>query len=206
MQKEKSEIYSLFPTAILKKEIDIEWNTEQFEVFQSSERIININNMTSINSNILQLECMKDLKNYCELALQEYCINILGFEEGNIKPYITQSWLNWTEQYKSHHKHQHGNSFLSGIFYIETDDDDKIYFYSRNVKQQTIIPNIKNFNIFNSDSWWLKADKNSLIIFPSNLDHEVGSKLTSNTRISLSFNSFLTGKLGDERSLTYLEL
>jgi hypothetical protein len=50
----------------------------------------------------------------------------------------------------------------------------------------------------------MKADKNSLIVFPSDLEHEVDTKPSKNTRISLSFNSFLKGNLGQVASLDYL--
>ncbi len=50
----------------------------------------------------------------------------------NITPYITQSWLNYTETNQYHHKHQHPNSLVSGVFYINCDDKfDKIKFFNQ---------------------------------------------------------------------------
>jgi hypothetical protein len=36
----------------------------------------------------------------------------------SVTPYITQSWLNYTETNQYHHKHEHPNSLVSGVFYV----------------------------------------------------------------------------------------
>ena len=36
-----------------------------------------------------------------------------------VQPYITQSWLNTTNQNEAHHQHEHPNSFLSGVDLIK---------------------------------------------------------------------------------------
>ena len=48
--------------------------------------------------------------------------------------------------------------------------------------------------------------KGDLILFPSNLSHSVPANQSDEERISLSFNTWCTGSLGDIRSLTYLPL
>ena len=46
--------------------------------------------------------------------------------------YITQSWINYTEEKQRHHIHLHGNSLISGVLYINADIDfDSITFYKR---------------------------------------------------------------------------
>ena len=51
--------------------------------------------------------------------------------EENIKIYITQSWLNYTNFKQYHHAHSHNNSFVSGVFYLKADKNfDFISFKS----------------------------------------------------------------------------
>ena len=123
----------------------------------------------------------------------------------DIKPYITQSWLNYTETNQYHHKHEHPNSLVSGVFYINADEDnDKIRFFSN--KYEVIRPEINEFNLFNSTTWWFPVKTNDIVLFPSSLTHCVDIKKGTNTRISLAFNVFIKGKIGKEKLLTELKI
>ena len=45
-----------------------------------------------------------------------------------------------------------------------------------------------------------------IIIFPSNLKHSVNKIIEDKTRISLSFNSFVKGRIGNKEDLTEVKL
>ena len=64
----------------------------------------------------------------------------------------------------------------------------------------------KRWNHFNSRSWWFSVDTGTLVMFPSSTTHQVDVKEGNNTRISLAFNTFIKGTLGDNFSLTELKL
>ena len=100
-----------------------------------------------------------------------------------------------------HHKHEHPNSFISGVLYIHTDSTkDKITFHRSGYKQLQLATD--TFDIYNSDSWWFNVKTGGLVLFPSSLTHHVEDVVADETRISLAFNSFIKGTLGDNRSLT----
>ena len=65
---------------------------------------------------------------------------------------------------------------------------------------------IKDFNIWNSQSWWFSIKTGDIILFPSSLTHMVETKEGTNTRISLAFNVFIKGTIGDNKLLTELIL
>jgi len=118
---------------------------------------------------------------------------------------FTQSWANYTEPGQYHHKHEHPNSFLSGVLYINADPTkDKIYFY-KNGYQQIKLPT-ENFNLYNSDSWWFEVATCDLLLFPSSLTHMVETTKSDQTRISISFNTFPKGYVGGDLDLTGLHL
>jgi uncharacterized protein (TIGR02466 family) len=122
-----------------------------------------------------------------------------------VKPYITQSWLNYTKKNQYHHKHQHPNSLVSGVFYINADEKlDKIKFFKEDY--QPIKLEIKEYNLFNSQSWWFTVKTGDIVLFPSSLTHMVETKEGDNTRVSLAFNVFVEGKIGDNKGLTELIL
>ena len=194
--------HSLFPTAVtFFKYEGLEPQEKTFLLKQKTRT--NNGNRTSIDYNILENKKVEKLKAFIKKSLQEYFVNIYK-PNSNIKPYITQSWCNYTKEGEYHHKHAHPNSFISGVFYVQTNKNkDKIHFFKEGYKQIHIPP--KEYNSFNSDSWWFNTETNDLIIFPSDLIHGV-EKVVGQERISLSFNTFLNGHLGNDTNLTFLHL
>ena len=160
---------------------------------------------TDINRNFTKKELgfVKDQKNYCTK------------NEGNI--HTTDSYIlnkpelkkiNYTEENQYHHMHEHPNSVVSGVLYFDCDkDNDKIKFFNP-LKYKQISPKIDEtkFNLWNSSSWWFALKTGELLMFPSSTTHKVEVKKGSNTRISLSFNTFYKGTMGSNRDLTELIL
>jgi hypothetical protein len=94
-----------------------------------------------------------NLKNELDLKVKEYFDKIIC-PLNKVKPYITQSWLNYTKRNQYHHKHQHPNSLVSGVFYINADEKlDKIKFFKEHNYSTITLPT-NNYNLFNSTSWW----------------------------------------------------
>ena len=194
--------HSLFPTAVtFYKHKGI--TEKEIKFIAKQETRGNTGNTTSIDNNILENREMKKLKQFIEKSLKEYFQNIY-VPKNNVEPYITQSWCNYTKEGQFHHKHAHPNSFISGVFYVQADKTkDKIYFYKEEYKQIKVPA--KEYNLFNSESWWFETGTNDLVIFPSSLIHMV-EKVVGKERISLSFNTFLKGYIGEDTELTGLHI
>jgi hypothetical protein len=64
----------------------------------------------------------------------------------------------------------------------------------------------QEWNLWNSESWWFEVGTGDLVLFPSSLTHMVETVQGTDTRISLSFNTFPVGNIGEEVSLTGLKL
>ena len=203
MLQDSYEIHRLFPTILMRKQLNIDFSKEQLKLFKSSKKRKNRLNWISEDDYILNVECMSNIKDIIMGSVQQYFTDIISAPT-DIQPYITQSWLNWTKQFEGHHRHEHSNSIVSGVFYVQSDEDDKIYF-SKNVSQAIKIDPTQ-FNDLNADMWWLPSTQMSLILFPSQLVHEVMFKQSDSTRISLSFNTFVNGPLGQRNGLNYLKL
>ena len=161
-------------------------------------------NTTSVDNYILEAKKLTDIRTFIEASLNEYFKSVYA-PKNDVKLRITQSWCNYTEPGQFHHKHAHPNSFISGVFYPQANKNtDKIYFY-KDVYEQIKIPTT-DWNTWNSESWWLEAEQGALYIFPSGLTHMVETVEGTQTRISLSFNTFPVGLVGEEESLTGLVL
>ena len=166
----------------------------------------NYNNSSSNNNYIFNTK-LKKIKQFCEQHIKIFVKEVIKPKE-EVDFYITQSWLNTTRPGESHHGHFHTNSIISGVFYISTEEDDNITFSDPNAKLRELIKfEQKEFNPFNSSTWFFPSITNELMLFPSWLSHgvEVNEKATTD-RISLSFNTFVRGTLGSREDLTELVL
>lgn len=200
----ESNIELIFPTPVMFNELGREFTKEEISFVDkhSKETNRNVGNVTSNNNYILNEPEFSDLKKIITEHLNEYVKKI-------VKPihkaevYITQSWLNYTAKGEFHHKHEHPNSYLSGCLYIQTDEiKDKITFHKSGY-QQLKLPT-ESYTIMNSDSWWFNVKTGGIVIFSSSLTHHVEDVIADKTRISIAFNSFVKGALGDNKSLTEL--
>jgi uncharacterized protein (TIGR02466 family) len=202
----EANINSIFPTPIYFSKLDRELSLEELSFINNTKTktFKNEGNITSDDTYILNNTEFKNLKEDLDLIIQDYFDKVIS-PANNITPYITQSWLNYTETNQYHHKHAHPNSLVSGVFYINCNEDfDKIKFF--NEKYQTIKLETKNFNLWNSASWWFPVKTGDIVLFPSSLNHMVETKEGNNTRISLAFNVFVKGTIGDNKNLTELNI
>ena len=202
----EANINGIFPTPIYISKLDREITSKELSFIDKTklDTYNNEGNTTSNNNYILNHKSFKHLKEDLFLRVQDYFDKVIS-PANNITPYITQSWLNYTETNQYHHKHAHPNSLVSGVFYINCHEEhDKIKFF--NDKYQTIKPEVKDYNIWNSQSWWFPVKTGDIILFPSSLTHMVETKQGDNTRISLAFNVFIKGTIGNNKSLTELTI
>lgn len=198
--------HTLFPTAVTFETLEREFTQEEkafFEKISKDTRNI-MGNSTSNNTYVLNEPEMVDLKSFIEQGVAKYISTICQLTDGH-QIEVTQSWINYTEKGQFHHKHKHTNSFLSGVFYINAKKElDKIQFF-KDVYQQ-IKPEVKEFNVFNSDAWFFSVESMQLVLFPSSLEHMVQTVENDETRVSLAFNTFFKGTIGSAKGLTELKI
>jgi uncharacterized protein (TIGR02466 family) len=200
-----STINIVFPTAVMCNNIGRDFTFKELQEIKkhSKESYKNSGNTTSNNTYILEEEVFADLKQICLDYATEY-LNTIYKPKYDIKPYITQSWINWTKTGEFHHEHSHPNSFISGVLYINAGEEDKIKFFKPGYQQLKI--ETDNYDMFNSDTWWFKVKSADIVLFPSSLVHKVETVTEQKTRVSLAFNTFLTGNLGNNKQLTELKI
>lgn len=197
-------ILGIFPTPIYLSKLDRKLSENELKfVFENKKYITeNEGNIATKNKYILDEKIFINIKKEINLKIQDYFDKIFC-TSNNIEPYITQSWINYTEKNQYHHKHQHSNSLVSGVFYINCDsENDKILFFKD--KYETLKLEVKEYNLWNSDTWWCGLKTGDLILFPSHLNHMVETVKSDITRISLSFNVFIKGNLGNKEMATEL--
>ena len=203
----KAIIENLFPTPIYMSNIDRGFTKQELQFVKEQKKHCNKNtgNINTKDNYILNRKEFKNIKKFLDKHCKDYLEKIIS-PKNNIELYITQSWLNYTEKNQYHHQHSHPNSVVSGVLYFDCDKEKDQIKFTNPVGYQQIKPEVKNFNIWNSETWWFALETGQLVMFPSSTIHQVDTKKGNNTRVSLAFNTFYKGTIGSNNNLTELIL
>lgn len=198
-------VLQLFPTPVGCFEMDRQFTKSELNCINKQARIKNTFNERSKNGYVLDSKSMLNLKKFLTTCVNAYFQNIFKPPK-DVSIHITQSWLNYSNKNESHHKHGHPNSFVSGVLYINADvsKDAIVFCIDENYDRIKFFP--QEFNSYNSKEWIVPVQTGALVLFPSNLQHYVPPVISEKERVSLSFNTYLKGKLGSEVSSTELIL
>ena len=168
----------------------------------------NTSNYTSSERYILDKE-FPNIRKFIEKSIVSYVEDVIigdEYDQDKLAFNITQSWLNLTQPGQQHHKHLHNNSVISGVFYLQVNPNtDGITFFN-SIPQQSIYIDVKKYNHYNSGSWRVLVKEGDLLLFPSQIYHNVEPVIPPVPRISLSFNVFPRGTIGGYLDLTELTI
>ena len=203
----KSTINNLFPITIYTTKMDRGFTKQELQFIDNQKNKCNKNsgNINTKDNYILNRKEFKNIKKFLDTTCKDYLEKIIS-PKNNIELYITQSWLNYTEKNQYHHIHAHPNSVVSGVLYFDCNKENDQIKFTNPLGYQQIKPEIKDFNIWNSETWWFALETGQLVMFPSSTTHQVETKKGNNTRISLAFNTFYKGTIGSNNDLTELIL
>jgi len=102
-------------------------------------------------------------------------------------------WINVNKKNHYNGLHDHPNCHISGVFWIKIPKNSgKISFqtprcFERSRLLQTIPEKLKE-KFFVSESWNISPQEGTILLFPSDLKHEVFPNQSDEDRISIAFN------------------
>jgi uncharacterized protein (TIGR02466 family) len=144
----------------------------------------------------------KDLKKECEKSVGSLITDKLSFKDNNFK--IFNSWITKTKPKGYSEPHTHSNSWISGVYYPKFSEDFKIRFY--NDFLNPFHTKVKTYNIYNSKYWDVTPMSNCLVLFFSNMRHNILPNNSKEDRYSLAFNVLPNGSFGTEDSFLKLNI
>jgi uncharacterized protein (TIGR02466 family) len=198
-----SKIIDLFPTPLYITNINKPISTQQKEYLLNAPKIENMGNLRGEDGYVLNQPMFAELKNFIMQCIKEYIDSV--YASPSLDVYITQSWANFTKPKEFHHRHSHPNSFISGVFYVNAKPkEDMIKFYKERSAIFDFMP--KQQNNYNSNDVAILVETGDLVLFPSSFVHEVPPTTSEETRVSIAFNTFIRGYIGDEKRSTALYL
>jgi len=205
----EAQTYKIFPTPVMKFKFPREFNNTELEYFLEEKKYavpFKGSDMMSADKFVLDNPNLIEIKNFINNCLDVYMKKILNPHDSiDPKLYVTQSWFNWMNRGTTHKQHNHANSVLSGSFYISANKKyDLLEFLKSDFNQFHILA--KEYNDFNTYDAGIAVETYDLILFPSSLLHHVPPTQNPDVRISLAFNTFIKGKIGNENSVSYLNI
>lgn len=144
------------------------------------------------------------LKNRVETAATEFWHSV-GYERRELK--ITQMWANYMKGRGFISEHNHSNSLVSGIFYLDVSAGSGATVFTdtyHGIHKMINVPNEKDTR-YNSDRFVVNPKNNMLILFPSYLNHYSDACADGGERITISMN-FLPSELGNISSLNHCSI
>lgn len=158
-------------------------------------------NQSSFNTFIINEPVFKNLKIFFYDSLRMYVNEVFGHDH---QYGITQSWINKNGRGGSHTVHNHPNSVVSGVFYLQSDETTGDIVFCRPGGFNQYQVNAECTNMFVADNYTCPPKSGRLILFPSHMSHYVMPNNSDVERYSLSFNSFPFLPFGSLENLTLL--
>ena len=139
----------------------------------------------------------KEFKEFAELVIStsKDILNELKYDVEDIV--ITDMWATVLKSAEHHPAHTHSNNFLSGTYYLHSDQGASIMFQDPRPAAGVILPRIKESTIATANLLTYTSKQNRAIIFPSWLPHYVKPNKSTANRISIAWNSQLKGQVGE---------
>ena len=110
---------------------------------------------------------------------------------------ITDMWANVLKSNEHHSIHTHSNNFLSGTYYLHSDQGASIVFHDPRPAADVIVPRKKETTVNNASLLSYASKQNRAVFFPSWLPHWVQQNKSNNKRISIAWNIQIKGQVGE---------
>ena len=154
---------------------------------------------------LLENKMLISLKKFIIKKAEEYTRTVL---EINNKIYLTQSWSTLNPTNVLHFPHDHPNTFISLVYYVQC-ENGYIYFdlITSSLKECfNFHYTINKFNIYNSERWDLPVKTGDIVLFPGNIRHGALPNTSNKPRIVIGANFFIKGTLGSKKDISLITI
>ena len=143
------------------------------------------------------LHKQKEFKKFAELIIStsKELLDELKYDVEDIV--ISDMWATVLKSEENHPAHTHSNNFLSGTYYLHSDQGASIMFQDPRPAAGVILPRMSEQTIATANLLTYASKQNRAIIFPSWLPHYVKPNKSKNKRISIAWNIQLKGQVGE---------
>ena len=196
----RPQVHSLFPTPVFQSEIPVEDRWLEHVKTLDYDRTAMDNGYISRDRDIFSHKELRSLKHEIQDAAKFFAYHFL-----KVQPYVyidvCRAWgikhmpSDWAQN------HCHMNSIFSGIYYLDVFEHSGDLViekgqHATNCFMPTLNPDVAMFNHFTQQNWRLKPENGMLVMFPSQVIHNVEKNLTDKERYAVAFDVFIRGTFG----------
>jgi len=154
---------------------------------KASDGIVRSNQMSSWHSEV-NLNSLPEFSHFTHFIWMcaEGVFKDCGY---SFKPSITTMWCNVNPQNSFNRCHLHPDSIISGIYYVKVPEDSgKLRLFNPNVHSRMQVSCYDKCPIWKEPEIVYTPYEKKLIMFPSEILHEVEPNLSDDYRVSIAFN------------------
>ena len=186
----------LFPTPVWTIQLDNHKNINEkmYEFIKSNQKKDNIginkSNVKGWHSKDFDLneKIPQNFISFILPAIEQVMVDMNWDKQKQIAK-INNMWAIINTGGSANLRHQHGNSTISGAYYVRAPrDSGDIVFYDPRPAPVYSHPNVVHPNMLNAQVNGITPKEGALVLFPSYLDHSVNENESNEERIVISFN------------------
>lgn len=159
----------------------------------------------SLSMSVLDKNIFSEYSKKIDHYVKKFCFDFVKFDKKKVKLERTASWSNRYHSKDWCQYHNHANSFITGVWYLETpkNSGDLELHNPRFSFGEPISFECFEYNSVNSHSYTFECKAGNLIIFPSIIGHSVGKNMSKKIRSCIAFNYYARGEVSSEEKIFY---
>jgi uncharacterized protein (TIGR02466 family) len=158
------------------------------------------NGWVSKSKYALDLPQFSEVKALMQREIDGFLHEVLAIED-RYEFYITNSWVQKHSKTDHAQNHYHINSLLSGVYYVEVEEDSGDLVLEKHHEKFNIFPTMLGFTykktgVLNAADWKVHPKNGFLILFPSQVAHYSHNNKNDKDRYCIAFNVYVRGQFG----------
>ena len=193
----------LFGKPLYINQIDFDYKKVVSQIDEPRQSSKQTNKMVSKKAlYVLNQPKFKKLKSLIKEQINEFAKGVMKYDADFE---ITTSWFTKTDKNESSQFHNHNNSFLSGVLYINVNPDSGSIVFE-DFSDKRFLVRSTEYNEYNAQQYAINPQNGLILLFPSEVWHQVNTNKSDKTRYSLAFNVMPVGVFGDVTSDSQVNL
>lgn len=188
-----AKVTPIFPAAAVARYGHPNPPTIQLDDLDFSQNFGSTSSSTDPEINVLDMERFAELNQFLRDCVADYLDNVLCYEYERFK--IVHAWVNRTPEGGYQRMHFHGNSVISGTYYLQATPDNAPLMFERfeynTMPYIAVAPREQTQYTANRVAFPVRTG--ALYLFPSNIKHGYETPNQGPERISLALNVMLSG-------------
>lgn len=194
MNPSKGEVRPIFPAGAVVRYKNPAHQAISLDGLEFSTNSSSLTETTPNNLNVLEEARFAPLAAYLKDCIKDYLDNVYAYQYDNFE--IIHSWVNRASEGGYQRMHYHGNSVVSGVYYLQADPKRSapLMFDKAEVNTQPYIAiAAREQTLFTANRVAYPSETGTAYLFPSHILHGYEMPTQGGERISLAFNVMLGG-------------